>query len=165
MSIKLQNKSNYLVGVISDTHGFLQPSAIKLFTDTDLIIHAGDIDKPAVLSSLQSIAPVVAVRGNMDKGTWAAELAETQVIKVGEVLVYVLHNLHILDINPVSAGFNAVISDHTHKPCVVNQKGVLFLNPGSATLPITLQICQYLTSELQSVYRLLISLAKALAAV
>lgn len=135
MSIKLQSKNNYLVGVISDTYGFLQPSAIKLFANTDLIIHAGDIDKPEVLSSLQSIAPVVAVRGNMDKGTWAAELAETQAVEVGEVLVYVLHNLHMLDIDPVAAGFNLVISGHTHKPSVVNQKGVLFLNPGSATLP------------------------------
>lgn len=135
MSIKLKNKNSYLVGVISDTHGFLQPSVIKLFANTDLIIHAGDIDKPEVLSSLQSIAPVVAVRGNMDKGTWSAKLAETQVIEVGEVLVYVLHDLYMLDIDPVAAGFNAVISGHTHKPHVVNQKGVLFLNPGSATLP------------------------------
>jgi len=135
MSIKLQNKNNYLVGVISDTHGFLHSSAIKLFANTDLIIHAGDIDKPEVLSSLQSIAPVVAVRGNMDNGTWAAELAETEVVEVGEVLVYVLHNLHMLDIDPVAAGFNVVISGHTHKPSLINQKGVLFLNPGSATLP------------------------------
>ena len=135
MSIKLQNKSNYLVGVISDTHGSLQPSAIKLFANTDLIIHAGDIDTPEVLSSLQSIAPVVAVRGNMDRGTWAAELAETEVVEIGEVLVYVLHDLNMLDIDPVAAGFNAVISGHTHKPSLINQKGVLFLNPGSATLP------------------------------
>jgi len=135
MPIKLQNKNNYLVGVISDTHGYLQLSAIKLFANTDLIIHAGDIDKPEVLSSLQLIAPVVAVRGNMDKGTWAAELAETQAVEVGEVLMYVLHNLQMLDIDPVAAGFNVVISGHTHKPSVVNQKGVLFLNPGSAALP------------------------------
>ncbi|HUV49501.1 MAG TPA: metallophosphoesterase family protein [Anaerolineae bacterium] len=135
MSIKLPNKSNYLVGVISDTHGLLHSSAIKLFTDIDLIIHAGDIDKPELLSFLQSIAPVVAVRGNMDKGTWAADLAETEVVEVGEVLVYVLHNLYMLDIDPVAAGFNAVISGHTHKPSIVNPKEVLFLNPGSATLP------------------------------
>ena len=135
MSIKLQNKDNYLIGVISDTHGFLHSSAIKLFTGTDLIIHAGDIDKPEVLSSLQSIAPVVAVRGNMDRGTWAAELAETEVVEIGEVLVYVLHDLNMLDIDPVAAGFNAVISGHTHRPSLINQKGVLFLNPGSATLP------------------------------
>jgi putative phosphoesterase len=135
MSIKLPNKSNYLVGVISDTHGFLHSSAIKLFTDTDLIIHAGDIDQPELLSSLQSIAPVVAVRGNMDKGTWTADLSETEVVKVGEVLVCVLHNLYMLDIDPVAAGFNAVISGHTHRPLAANQKGVLFLNPGSATLP------------------------------
>lgn len=135
MLIKLPNKSDYLVGVISDTHGFLHSSAIKLFTDTDMIIHAGDIDQPELLSSLQSIAPVVAVRGNMDKGTWSAELAATEVVEVGKVLVCVLHNLYMLDIDPAAAGFNVVISGHTHKPSVVNQKGVLFLNPGSATLP------------------------------
>ncbi|MDI6687984.1 MAG: metallophosphoesterase family protein [Desulfobacterales bacterium] len=135
MSIKLPNKNNYLVGVISDTHGFLHSSAIKLFTDTDMIIHAGDIDQPELLSSLQSIAPVVAVRGNMDKGTWTSDLAETEVVKIGEVLVCVLHNLYVLDIDPAAAGFNVVISGHTHKPSVVDQKGVLFLNPGSATLP------------------------------
>lgn len=141
MSIKLQNKDNYLIGVISDTHGFLHSSAIKLFTGTDLIIHAGDIDTPEVLSSLQSIAPVVAVRGNMDKGTWAAGLAETEVVKVGEVMVYVLHDLYMLDIDPVAAGFNAVISGHTHKPSLFNPKGVLFLNPGSATLPKSACMC------------------------
>ncbi len=141
MSIKLPNKGSYLIGVISDTHGFLHPSAIKVFTNTDLIIHAGDINKPELLSSLQSIAPVVAVRGNMDKGTWAAGLAETEVVKVGEVMVYVLHDLYMLDIDPVAAGFNAVISGHTHKPSLFNPKGVLFLNPGSATLPKSACMC------------------------
>jgi len=71
----------------------------------------------------------------MDRGTWAAGLAETEVVEVGKVLLYVLHNLHMLDVDPVAAGFNAVISGHTHRPSVANQKGVLFLNPGSATLP------------------------------
>ena len=135
MSIKLQNKDNYLIGVISDTHGYLHPLATELFTEVDLIIHAGDINKPEVLSSLQETAPVVAVRGNMDFGTWALKLPETEIVEIGNMLVHVIHNLQRLDIDPYAADFNVVISGHTHEPCVVDKKGVLFLNPGSATLP------------------------------
>jgi hypothetical protein len=135
MSIKLQNKDDYLIGVISDTHGYLHPSAVELFENTDLIIHAGDINKPEIISSLEKAAPVVAVRGNMDFGSWALKLPETEAVEIGTILVYIIHNLQRLDIKPDSAGFNVIISGHTHEPCIINKNGVLFLNPGSATLP------------------------------
>ena len=108
MSKKMQHKTNYLIGVISDTHGFLPPEAVKTFQGTDLIIHAGDIGKPEVLDALQSIAPVVAVQGNMDYGEWTDDLAQTEVVEVGEVLLYVLHDVYQLDVDPFAAGFSAV---------------------------------------------------------
>jgi putative phosphoesterase len=132
---KLQDKDNFLVGVISDTHGVLPPAAVKAFEDTDLIIHAGDIGKADILKALRSIAPVVAVRGNMDYGEWAYELRETEVVDVGKVLLYVLHDVYGLDTEPSAAGFSAVISGHSHRPTVERVDGVLFLNPGSAGQP------------------------------
>lgn len=135
MTTKLQNKHTSLIGIISDTHGFLHPMAAKALKNTDLIIHAGDINGPVLLSTLQSIAPVVAVRGNMDKGKWALELPETEIVEVGEVLLYVLHDLNKLDIDPAAAGFSAVVSGHFHHPFCEKTNGVLFLNPGSASLP------------------------------
>ena len=135
MSTKLQHKDNFLVGVISDTHGFLPPGAVKTFEGTDLIIHAGDIGKPDILETLRSIAPVVAVRGNMDYGEWTHDLHQTEVVEVGEVLLYVLHDVYRLHIEPSAAGFSAVISGHSHRPSVEDVGGVLFLNPGSAGQP------------------------------
>jgi putative phosphoesterase len=132
---KLQDKDNFLVGVISDTHGVLPPAAVKAFEGTDLIIHAGDIGKADILKALRSIAPVVAVRGNMDYGEWAYELRETEVVEVGKVLLYVLHDVYGLDTEPSVAGFSAVISGHSHRPSVEHVDGVLFLNPGSAGQP------------------------------
>jgi hypothetical protein len=128
----LQDKDKFLIGVISDTHGVLPSSAVKALKGTDLIIHAGDIGKPDILEALRTIAPVVAVRGNMDYGEWAYELPETEVVEVGEVLLYVLHDLYGLDIEPSVAGFSAVISGHSHRRSVEDIDGVLFLNPGSA---------------------------------
>jgi putative phosphoesterase len=130
--VKLQDKDNFLIGVISDTHGVLPPSAVKAFEGTDLIIHAGDIGKPDILEALRSIAPVVAVRGNMDISGWAYELPETEVVEIGKVLLYVLHDVYGLDLDPSAAGFSAVISGHSHRPCVEDIGGVLFINPGSA---------------------------------
>lgn len=135
MSKKLQHKTNYLVGIISDTHGFLPPGAVKTFQGTDLIIHAGDIGKLDILKALQSIAPVVAVQGNMDYGEWTDDLAQAEVVEVGEVLLYVLHDVYQLDVEPSAAGFGAVISGHSHRPSVEDVRGVLFLNPGSAGQP------------------------------
>ncbi len=132
MLAKLQDKDNVLIGVISDTHGVLPSAAVKALKGTDLIIHAGDIGKPDILEALRSIAPVVAVRENMDYGEWAYELPETQVVEVGEVLLYVLHDVYGLDIEPSVAGFSAVISGHSHRRSVEDVDGVLFLNPGSA---------------------------------
>lgn len=131
MTAEEERKDGYLIGVISDTHGHLRAEAANVLKDVDLIIHAGDIGKPEVLAALGKIAPVHAVRGNMD-GHWAFGLPETEVVEVGELLLYVLHDVFRLDIDPVAAGFTAVINGHTHTPAIENRKGVLYLNPGSA---------------------------------
>jgi len=124
------------VGVISDTHGLLQPAAIEAFKDADLIIHAGDVGKPDILEDLQAIAPVEAVRGNMDMDGWAHKLPKTKLIEVGSVLLYVIHDVYKIDIKPAKAGISAIIHGHTHKPSSIeDHNGVLFLNPGSATQP------------------------------
>ncbi len=136
MSQIIQTKNNFLVGIISDTHGLLQPAVIEAFKGTDLIIHAGDVGKPDILEDLQAIAPVEAVRGNMDMDDWAYKLPETKLIKVGNVLLYVIHDVYKIDIKPAKAGVGAVIHGHTHKPSSIeDHNGVLFLNPGSVTQP------------------------------
>jgi putative phosphoesterase len=124
-----------VVGVIADTHGKLSPSAVQALKGVELIIHAGDIDTTAVLEQLKRIAPVRAVRGNMDRGTSLPHLPTTDVVTVGEVHLYILHNLENLDINPAAAGFDAVIYGHSHRPENKCRNGVLFLNPGSASSP------------------------------
>ncbi len=130
-----QSNGNCLVGVISDTHGILAEEAIKAFSGTDMIIHAGDIDRPEVLESLAAIAPVTAVRGNMDAGAWADSLNKTEIVSISEVMIYVLHDLDQLDLDLGAGGFRAVIHGHTHRPAEVEHNGVLFLNPGSAGYP------------------------------
>jgi putative phosphoesterase len=131
MSTEPQSKDVFLAGVISDTHGNLRPEVIKAFAEVDLIIHAGDIGKSEVLEDLQALAPVHAVRGNMDGG-WALGLPATEVVEIGEVLLYVLHDADQLDLDPAAAGFSVVINGHTHQPSIAWRNGVLFLNPGSA---------------------------------
>jgi putative phosphoesterase len=121
-----------LVGVISDTHGVLRPEAVRALQGSDLVIHAGDIGDPEVLRELRDIAPVFAVRGNNDKGAWAGEIPMTEVVEVGGLLVYVLHEVSLLDLDPAAAGFAAVVYGHSHQPAIEYRKGVLFLNPGSA---------------------------------
>lgn len=123
---------NCRIGVISDTHGLVRPEVIKVLKDTDLIIHAGDVGTPEVIKILQSVAPVIAVRGNMDTGNWATELLKHEIVKIGGISLLILHDAGELDINPAAASFSAVISGHTHIPSVKEQNGVLFLNPGSA---------------------------------
>ncbi len=136
MSQIIQTKNNFLVGVISDTHGLLQPAAIEVFKGTDLIIHAGDVGEPDILEDLQVIAPVEAVRGNMDVDNWAHKLPETKLIEVGSVLLYVIHDVCKIDIKPAKAGISAIIHGHTHKSSSIeDHNGVLFINPGSATQP------------------------------
>ena len=123
---------DHKVGIISDTHGLVSQRVVKSFKDVDLIVHAGDVGKPEVLETLQSIARVYPVRGNVDGGKWADNLPFTEVVKVGQTYLYVLHDISALDLDPVTAGFNAVISGHSHIPKIEEQNGVLFLNPGSA---------------------------------
>ena len=132
----------HVLGVISDTHGLMRPEAIRALDGVEMIIHAGDIGTPEVLQALHAVAPVVAVRGNNDKGEWADALPDTEVIEVGGVALYVLHDAKALDLDPAAAGFDAVISGHSHRPAVAKRQGVLFLNPGSAgprrfTLPVS----------------------------
>ena len=131
------------IGVISDTHGLLRPEAVRALQGVDLIIHAGDLGNPEVLAALEGIAPVYAVRGNIDRGEWAGKLPLTQVVEVGRVHLYVLHEIFCLDLDPGAAGFAAVIFGHSHQPHLEWKNGVLYLNPGSAgprrfTLPVTL---------------------------
>ena|SRR5687767_5322871 len=120
------------VGLISDTHGLLRPEATEFLRGSDFIIHGGDIGDPGVLRELNAIAPVTAVRGNNDKGAWAEAIPETAVLQVGEIFVYVLHNLAELDLDPATAGFQVVVSGHSHRPSVQRRDGVLYVNPGSA---------------------------------
>ena len=134
--------SNKRVGVISDTHGLLRDEAVAALKESELIIHAGDIGKPEVLERLREIAPVHAVRGNNDRDAWARGLPLTEVVDVGGVLIYLLHDIGDLDIDPAAAGMAAVVTGHSHKPLAEVRDGVLFLNPGSAgprrfRLPIT----------------------------
>ena len=122
----------FRVGLISDTHGLLRPEAKAFLQGSDLIVHAGDICDPRILEELAAIAPVTAVRGNNDSGTWAEQLRETELLQVGEVFVYVIHDLAQLDIDPSAAGARVVVSGHSHKPTVEERSGVLYVNPGSA---------------------------------
>jgi putative phosphoesterase len=134
-----------LIGVIADTHGLLRPQALRALAGVELIIHAGDIGNPEVLTGLERIAPVQAVRGNVDRGDWAAPLPRTLVVEVGGLHLYVLHELFSLDLDPAAAGLAAVIFGHSHSPHLERKDGVLYLNPGSAgprrfTWPVTLAL-------------------------
>jgi uncharacterized protein len=120
------------IGVISDTHGLLRPEAVAFLRGSDYIVHAGDIGDAAVLGELSALAPVTAVRGNNDKGAWAETIAETAVLEVGAVSIYLLHDLAQLDLDPAAAGYQVVVSGHSHKPSMERRGGVLYLNPGSA---------------------------------
>lgn len=140
---ELKTATHKLIGVISDTHGLLRPEALHALDDTDLILHAGDIGNQQVLDTLQQIAPVVAVRGNNDKGQWAESLAEWEVVEIDDVSIYMLHNVNEIEISPAGAGFHVVVSGHSHKPSIKEERSVLYVNPGSAgprrfTLPVSL---------------------------
>ncbi len=124
--------SEVLVGIISDTHGLVRLEAIRALKGSELLIHAGDIGNPQVIEQLHEIAPTFVVRGNNDRGAWAADLPVTQVVEVGELLFYVLHEISQLDVDPAIAGFAAVVSGHSHQPSIQFRDGVLYLNPGSA---------------------------------
>ena len=132
-----------LIGVISDTHGLLRPEAMEVLRGSEHIIHAGDVGSPEILEKLSTLAPVIAVRGNIDQGAWSRRLAETQVLELGGVSIYVLHDLAQLDLKPKAAGFSVVVSGHSHVPKRETRDGVLYFNPGSAgprrfKLPVSL---------------------------
>jgi uncharacterized protein len=135
--------STMKIGIISDTHGLLRPEAVERLAGVHHIIHAGDIGQPEVISGLRKIAPVTAVRGNVDRGEWAAGYPQTEFVKLGGRLFYVLHNLAELDIDPAAAGIDVVVSGHSHRAKIETVDGVTYLNPGSAgprrfSLPIAL---------------------------
>ena len=130
------------IGLISDTHGLVRSEALAALRGSDLIIHAGDVGKPEIIDQLRTVAPVVAVRGNIDKGDWASQLPETTVVEAGPAVIYVIHDIGQLDLDPAAAGFNVVVSGHSHKPRQTERNGVIYVNPGSAgprrfRLPIT----------------------------
>ena len=129
------------VGLISDTHGLLRPAALRFLRGCDHIIHGGDIGGPQILAQLADLAPLTAVRGNNDHGDWAARIAQSELLRLGEVCIYVVHDVQDLDIDPAGAGVQVVVCGHSHAPLVEQRNGVLFVNPGSAgprrfTLPV-----------------------------
>jgi putative phosphoesterase len=131
------------IGLISDTHGLLREEAVRALAGSELILHAGDVGDPDILRALRELAPVVAIRGNVDTEPWASGLFATEVVSASGVLIYMLHNLQDLDLSPEAAGFKIILSGHSHKPKEERQNGVLYINPGSAgprrfQLPISL---------------------------
>jgi putative phosphoesterase len=130
------------IAVVSDTHGLLRPEILPHLAKVDHILHAGDVGDPAILDALRQIAPVTAIRGNIDRSGPCAALPATEALELGGCLLYMLHNLDDLDINPAPAGIGVVISGHTHKAAITQRDGVLSVNPGSIgprrfSLPIT----------------------------
>jgi putative phosphoesterase len=130
------------VGVISDTHGLLRPEALAALAGVDAILHAGDVGDAAILDALRKIAPLTAIRGNIDSMSECARLPATEMVELGGVSFYMLHDVKELDLDPVAAGIRVVVSGHSHKPAMEWRKGVLYLNPGSAgprrfSLPVT----------------------------
>lgn len=133
------------IGIISDTHGLLRPEALRALAGVDHILHAGDVGAPEVLERLRELAPVAAVRGNVDRDAWAQALPHTDLVEAAGRFFYLVHDIGDLDIDPAAAGVCAVVSGHSHRPAVVRRKGVLYVNPGSAgprrfRLPVTLAL-------------------------
>jgi len=130
------------IGIISDTHALLRPEALAALRGSDYIINAGDIGDPSILKELAKIAPVTAIRGNVDRETWAGKVPATSVLEVRDVAIYILHNLAELDLKPKAAGFDVVVYGHSHVAKQETKSGVLYFNPGSAgprrfRLPVT----------------------------
>jgi putative phosphoesterase len=144
-----------LIGVISDTHGLLRPEAVDALQGSDYIIHGGDIGDAGILNRLNEIAPVTAVRGNVDRERWVQNIPHTNVLEVEGVSLYVLHKLDELDLKPEAAGFAAVIYGHSHVPKLEKKNGILYFNPGSAGprrlgLPVTLGKLNVLGKKLEA---------------
>jgi uncharacterized protein len=138
-----KSQSHLKIGLISDTHGLLRPEAVRALGGVHRIIHAGDIGGPEILEQLSAIAPVDAVRGNNDKGAWAADIPLYQALELGGVSIYVLHDVKEIDIDPKAAGFQVVIAGHSHQPRITERDGTQYVNPGSAgprrfSLPVTI---------------------------
>jgi putative phosphoesterase len=127
-----RTENSIVIGVISDTHGLLRPEALQALRGSEHIIHAGDVGAPEILEQLATIAPLTAIRGNVDKAAWARKLAETEIVQLAGISFYVLHDLAQLDLKPEAAGFKVVISGHSHVPKQETKNGLLYLNPGSA---------------------------------
>jgi uncharacterized protein len=145
---------NFKFGVISDTHGLLRPEAERRLVGVDHIIHGGDIGRPEIIDRLRRIAPVTAIRGNVDTGDWAAAYPETELVRLAGKSILVLHDLKTLKEDPVARGIDVVVSGHSHVPKIDIVNGVLFLNPGSAgrrrfKLPITLATIEVWPNDLQ----------------
>jgi uncharacterized protein len=133
----------FTIGIISDTHGLLRPEALRLLAQVDHIIHGVDIGDPEIITALRKIAPVTAIRGNVDTGEWATEFAETEFVRLAGRLFYVLHDLNSLKIDPVAQGIDVIVSGHSHVPKINTVDGLLYVNPASAgrrrfKLPISL---------------------------
>ncbi len=131
------------IGLISDTHGLLRDEALEALRGSELIIHAGDVGKPEILTALRQLAPVIAVKGNIDTASWASELPATAIAEAGLVNIYVLHDIQELDLDPAAAGIQIVVSGHSHQPNRAEKSGVMYINPGSAgprrfRLPVTI---------------------------
>ncbi|HZY73680.1 MAG TPA: metallophosphoesterase family protein [Edaphobacter sp.] len=144
-----------LIGVISDTHGLLRPEALAALAGVEHILHAGDIGDPGILDTLQKIAPVTAIRGNVDCWGECAELPPTDAVELGGRLFYLVHSAADLDINPVVADVAVVVSGHSHKPSIQTRDGVIFLNPGSAgprrfNLPVTIALVTSTEDKLEA---------------
>ena len=142
------------IGVISDTHGLLRPEAEQCLAGVAHIVHAGDIGRLDVIAGLRRIAPVTAIKGNVDTGHWAARYPDTKMVRFGGRSIYVLHDIHELKLDPISRGVDVVISGHSHRPRIESIHGVLYLNPGSAgprrfNLPVTLAILELTKSGIR----------------
>ncbi|HSD44229.1 MAG TPA: metallophosphoesterase family protein [Burkholderiales bacterium] len=130
------------IGLISDTHGLIRPEALDAMRGCAHILHAGDIGKPEILDALRPIAPLTAVRGNNDRAAWARAIRDTEALELGDVAIYLIHEIGLLDVDPAADGFGVVVSGHSHRPAIETRAGVLYVNPGSAgprrfTLPVS----------------------------
>ncbi len=145
---------DFVVGVISDTHGLLRPEALGALAPAQHILHAGDVGDIGILDALRAIAPVTAIRGNIDRSRPCSDLRATEAIELAGRLFYLVHAIEDLDIAPAAAGVSAVIYGHSHKPSIETLKGVLYLNPGSAgprrfQLPVTVALLTITSGGLQ----------------
>jgi uncharacterized protein len=161
MPAKPQETKQLLIGVISDTHGLLRPEALDALRGVDHILHAGDVGDAEILTRLRALAPLTAIRGNIDVRGPCAHLPETEVVEFCGHSLYMLHDRNALDLDPVAAGFAAIISGHSHKPLIEWNRKVLYFNPGSAgprrfSLPISIGLLRVGETVLEPTVRMLL---------